>query len=185
MRILYGQKFLPKSIIGVFLGIVGMYLLVSQQQIGLNEKSMIGIIMILSCVLGWSYAYIFVAKGDVPTNFFVNTGYQMISGGVQLIIVSFVLGETWVSPLKWSTPVQFSMVLLIVFGSIVAYTSFNYLLKVISAEKVATSAYVNPIVALFLGWYVLDEYISIQSIIAAFILLIGVYFINRKKRLFK
>jgi len=74
-----------------------------------------------------------------------------------------------------------SMLLLIIFGSIVAFTSFNFLLKKVSPEKVATSAYVNPIIALILGWYVLDERLSLQSIIAAAILLLGVYFINSKK----
>ena len=75
------------------------------------------------------------------------------------------------------------MVLLIIFGSIVAFTSFNYLLKVVSPEKVATSTYVNPIIALMLGWYFLDEQITTQSAVAAAILLTGVYFINTKKKL--
>ena len=75
------------------------------------------------------------------------------------------------------------MFLLIVFGSIVAFTSFNYLLKVVSPEKVATSTYVNPIIALLLGWYLLDEQITIQSIFAGTMLLTGVYFINTKKKL--
>jgi drug/metabolite transporter (DMT)-like permease len=75
------------------------------------------------------------------------------------------------------------MVLLILFGSIVAFTSFNYLLKVVSPEKVATSTYVNPIIAMSLGWYFLNEQITIQSSIAALVLLTGVYFINTKKKL--
>ena len=83
----------------------------------------------------------------------------------------------------WSGEVQISMVLLVIFGSILAFTSFNYLLKVVSPEKVATSTYVNPIVALLLGWYFLDEQITLQSIMAAVILLTGVYFINTKKTL--
>jgi drug/metabolite transporter (DMT)-like permease len=75
------------------------------------------------------------------------------------------------------------MILLIVFGSIVAFTSFNYLLQMVSPEKVATSTYVNPIIALLLGWYFLNEQITSQSIIAAAVLLTGVYFINTKKKL--
>ena len=75
------------------------------------------------------------------------------------------------------------MLLLVVFGSIVAFTSFNYLLKIVSPEKVATSTYVNPIVALILGWFILNERITMQSCIAAMILLTGVYFINTKKTL--
>ncbi len=75
------------------------------------------------------------------------------------------------------------MILLIVFGSIVAFTAFNYLLKIVSPEKVATSTYVNPIIAMGLGWYFLNEIITLQSIIAAIVLLSGVYFINTKKKL--
>jgi drug/metabolite transporter (DMT)-like permease len=65
----------------------------------------------------------------------------------------------------------------------VAFTSFNFLLKNISPEKVSTNTYVNPIVAMFLGGYFLKEPITTQSIIAALVLLTGVYFINTKKKL--
>ena len=74
------------------------------------------------------------------------------------------------------------MIVLVIFGSIAAFTSFNYLLKLVSPEKVATSTYVNPIIAMFLGWYVLNEKISMQSVIAAIVLLTGVYFINSAKK---
>ncbi|AWX46151.1 hypothetical protein HME9304_03183 [Flagellimonas maritima] len=97
--------------------------------------------------------------------------------------MSLGFGEEWISPINWSEKVQWVMVLLIVFGSILAFTSFNYLLKSVSPEKVATSTYVNPIVALILGWYFLNEQITTQSIIAAIVLLTGVYFINTTKTL--
>ncbi len=184
MRVVNKTKILPKAYIGVALGILGMYLLVSQQGLNPNENSLTGILMILTCILSWSYGSIFVAKAELPPNFFVATGYQMLTGGIMLGIASFFFGEEWTSPLHWSGSAQISMILLILFGSIIAFTAFNYLLKVVSAEKVATSAYVNPLIAIALGWYVLDEHISLQSIIAAIVLLIGVYFINRKKRIF-
>lgn len=184
MRILYGQKILPKAIIGVFLGILGMYLLVNQQELNFQQNSFIGILMIFTCVLSWSYGSVFVAKNEMPVNYFVSTGYQMITAGFLLLLGSWALGEAWLPINKWKGPSQISMLLLILFGSIVAFTSFNYLLKVVSPEKVSTSAYVNPLIAMMLGWYVLDEQISSQSVVAALILLTGVYFINRKKRLF-
>ena len=102
-------------------------------------------------MISWAYASLFVGTADLPANYFVNTGYQMLTGGTMLAIVSFLLGETWISPIKWSESVLWSMLLLIIFGGIVAFTSFNYLLKVVSPEKVATSTYVNPIIALLLG----------------------------------
>jgi drug/metabolite transporter (DMT)-like permease len=77
------------------------------------------------------------------------------------------------------------MAFLIVLGGIVAFTAFNYLLKVVSTEKVSTSAYVNPVIALLLGWFFLDEVLTVQSIIASAILLTGVYFITSRKRVTK
>lgn len=183
MRILQGKKIHAMSMIGVVLGMLGIYLLVSQNHIYMNENSALSIVLIFLCMISWAYASLFVGKADLPSNYFVNTGYQMLTGGIMLAIVSFSLGETWISPVEWSEPVLWSMLLLIIFGSIVAFTSFNYLLKVVSPEKVATSTYVNPIIALLLGWYLLGEQITMQSVIAAIILLTGVYFINTKKKL--
>ncbi len=183
MRTLQGKKIQPMSVVGVILGIIGIYLLVSQKQIITKENSILGMVMIFACMLSWGYGSLFVAKADLPPNYFVNTGYQMFTAGIILAIMSLGFGENWISPMDWSFEVKWVMVLLVVFGSILAFTSFNYLLKSVSPEKVATSTYVNPIVALILGWYFLDEKITTQSIVAAVILLTGVYFINTKKTL--
>jgi drug/metabolite transporter (DMT)-like permease len=182
MRILQGKKIQMMSIVGVILGFIGIYLLVSQKQVLSQENSVMGMLMIFACMLSWGYGSLFVGKADLPRNYFVNTGYQMLIGGLMMVITSLLLGEKWSYPREWSVPVQYSMLLLIVFGSIVAFTSFNYLLKVVSPEKVATSTYVNPIIAMVLGWYFLEEQITVQSIIAAVILLTGVYFINTKRK---
>ncbi len=181
MWALQGKRIQPMSMIGVILGFVGIYLLVGQQQIIAKEGTIIGVLMIFVCMLSWGYGSIFVSRADLPTNYFVNTGFQMFTGGLALALMSVAFGESWSYPWDWSGKVQWVMVLLVLFGSIVAFTSFNYLLKTVSPEKVATSTYVNPIVALILGWYFLDEEITFQSVIAAIILLTGVYFINTKK----
>ncbi|HSP11673.1 MAG TPA: EamA family transporter [Salegentibacter sp.] len=183
MRIFQGKKILPMSMVGVVLGIIGIYLLVSQNQVTDQENSWLGIGMIFLCLLSWAYGSLFVGKADLPTNHFVNTGYQMVTGGIILLLGSLAFGESWSWPNTWSEPTSYSMLLLIFFGSIVAFTAFNYLLKEVSPEKVATSTYVNPIIALILGWYFLNEQITTQSVVAAVVLLTGVYFINTKKKL--
>lgn len=183
MRLLQGKRIQPMSIVGVLLGIVGIYLLVSQKQIITKDGAVLGMMLIFACMLSWAYGSLFVGKADLPANYFVNTGYQMVTGGISMFLISLVIGEQWISPTEWSLPVLWSMLLLIVFGSIVAFTAFNYLLQVVSPEKVATSSYVNPIIAMLLGWYFLNEEITTQSIIAAIVLLTGVYFINTKKKL--
>lgn len=182
MRIVQGKKIKPMSLVGVVLGVIGIYLLVSQKALISQENSVIGMVMIFVCMISWAYGSLFVGKADLPSNFFVNTGYQMFTAGLMLAISSVLFGEAWSLPTEWSTDVQYSMVLLIIFGSIIAFTSFNYLLKVVSPEKVATSTYVNPLIALALGWYFLDEQITTQSIVAAVVLLTGVYFINTSKK---
>ncbi|MEZ4792843.1 MAG: EamA family transporter [Gelidibacter sp.] len=183
MRIFQGKKIQPMSLIGVVLGIIGIYLLVSQKQIVSQEGSLMGMFMIFACMVSWASGSIFVGKADLPPNFFINTGFQMIMGGTMLLLASLIFGETWTRPDTWSREVQWSMLILVLFGSIVAFTSFNYLLRMVSPEKVATSTYVNPIIALILGWYFLNEQITSQSIIAAIVLLTGVYFINTKRKL--
>lgn len=182
MWILQGKRIQFKSMIGVFLGFIGMYLLISQDEILMGPNSLLGVLMIFSCMLSWGYGSLFVAKADMPRNYFVNTGFQMFFGGIMLLIASLAFGEAWVAPQQWKPDVQWVMLILVIFGSIAAFTSFNYLLKRVSPEKVATSTYVNPIIAMLLGWYVLQESISTQSIIAATVLLTGVYFINSGKR---
>lgn len=181
MWLLQGKRIKPMSLVGVGLGIIGIFLLVAQKQLIAQEGTVLGMVMIFACMLSWAYGSLFVGKADLPKNFFVNTGYQMFTAGITLAVASFLFGEEWIAPKEWGAPVQWSMVLLIVFGSIVAFTSFNFLLKVVSPDKVATSTYVNPIIALILGWYILNEEITTQSIIAAAVLLTGVYFINTTK----
>jgi len=181
LRIIEKKPIKKLSWVGVGIGFIGMLLLVTQEQIRQDESSLLGILMIIGCVITWGYASIFVGKADLPGNYLVNSGYQMVFGGISLVLMSLVKNEDWIVPTLWSAPVLWSMLGLIVFGSLVAFTSFNYLLKTVSPEKVATSTYINPIVAMVLGAVVLNETLSGQSIMAALILLTGVYFINLKR----
>ncbi len=170
-----------QSWIGVFLGIAGIYLLSNQNALIETKMQIIGLFVIFLCLIAWGYGSLFVSKADMPSSSFENSAYQMIIGGTSMILVSFLLGEPRV---EWSTLSEltiYSMIFLVLFGSILAFTSFNFLLRHVSPEKVSTNTYVNPIVALFLGWIVLSEIITFQSIMATCILLTGVYFIHKGK----
>ncbi|MAJ31067.1 MAG: EamA family transporter [Flavobacteriaceae bacterium] len=183
MFILYRKPIQKSSIIGVIMGVLGIYLLVNQQQMIQSSDTITGATLIIFCVFTWGYASIFVGKADLPQNYFVNTAYQMVIGGFVLLLMSLATKEEWVLPNSWNQQTWLSMTGLILLGSIVAFTSFNYLLKTVSPEMVATSTYVNPVVAMFLGWLVLKESVTTQSIIAGVILLTGVYFINMKRNI--
>ena len=182
MRLIDRKPLRKKSIIGILFGIFGMYLLVSQKELVTSEDTLLGIFMMLSCVLSWSYGSVFVSKADLPKSYLVTSGYQMIVAGIILAILSISIHEPWIAPVNWSNEVLLAMLILIVFGGLVAFTAFNYLLKTVSTEKVATSAYVNPVIALFMGWFFLNETLSAQSLVASGILLTGVYFITTRKQ---
>jgi len=183
LRLIDRKPMKRKSIIGITLGMFGMYLLVSQQELTTSENSLLGIFMMLTCVLSWSYGSVFVSKAQLPKSFMVSTGYQMLFAGAVLCFGSLGFQEEWISPFNWSQKVIGSLGFLIIFGGIFAFTSFNFLLKNVDTEKVSTSAYVNPVIALLLGWFFLDESLTKQSIIASIILLTGVYFITTVKKI--
>ena len=176
------RKPLPlASWIGVFLGIVGIFLLVSQNELVSREGQWIGMLIIFCCLISWGIGSIFVSKADLPKPF-LNSAIQMLTGGVITALFSLVLEGTSFDLSTVDTNTWLSLGFLMLFGSVIAFTAFNYLLTSdVSPEKVSTSTYVNPIIALFLGWYFREELVTSQSIIAAVVLLSGVYFINTNK----
>ncbi len=182
MWILQGKRIQPMSMVGVVLGVIGIYLLINQDIVIEQENAWLGIFLIFLAMIAWGYGSLFVQGAEFPSNYFVNTGYQMLTGGIMLGMISLAFGETWSNPMSWQPITHWAMLLLVLFGSIVAFTSFNFLLKHVSPEKVSTNTYVNPIVAMILGSYFLNEAITTQSIIAACVLLTGVYFINTSKK---
>jgi len=164
---------------GIFLGMLGMYLLVSQKELMTGPEQWKGVIVIFFCMIAWGFGTIFVSKSDLPKPQMVNNAIQMMSGGIALFFFSLFLENSLrfdftIVPLKAWLALSY----LIVFGAAVAFSAFNYLLTKVSPEKVATSTYVNPIIALALGWYFRDELVTSQSILAVCIMFTGVFFIN-------
>ncbi len=176
-----GSRPAKRAFFGVFLGIVGVYLLVGQKTIISGDQDWRGILAVIISMFCWGYATIFVNKSDLPRPQMLSSGYQMLSGGIFLLLVSFITREPSVDWFSLSLKTWGSLGFLVIFGGIVVFTAFNYLLKNVSPDKVATSTYVNPIIAILLGWWLRDEIITLQSIIAAIVLLLGVFFINSSK----
>lgn len=182
MRVIDRDKIHLQSLIGIAMGMLGIYLLVSEVPFENNDGQWKGIVGIFFCLLSWGYGSLFVRSADLPANAMLSTGYQMLFGGTMLLLGAVLFREDFTTLAQVSNLAIWSMTYLIIFGSIIAFSSFNYLLKIFSPEKVATNTYVNPIVAMILGAWFLDEKITMLSIIAAGILLSGVYFINSVKK---
>ncbi|MEM1325854.1 MAG: EamA family transporter [Bacteroidota bacterium] len=173
------QPPVASSYLGVALGMLGMYLLVSQDYVTEKENSWWGIFAIVCSMFAWGYSSVFIKKAKMPEGQAQNASIQMLFGSLFLFVVALFVGD--VSRFEWQavgTDSLLALLFLIFLGSILAFSSFNFLLARISPEKVATSTYVNPIVAMLLGWWIGGELITSQSVVAALVMLTGVLFIN-------
>ncbi len=169
------------SLVGTALGIIGMVLLVGQPKFVSNREAVWGMLSIALSLLSWGLASVYISTTNLPKSRFQSTAIQVISGGIFLMLVSLLTGEyTRFSWSQLTLKAGLSWLYLIFFGSILAFSSFNFLLQKVSPAKVATATYVNPVVALFLGWSLNQETFSLQSLVAAGIMLLGVFFINRQ-----
>ncbi len=169
------------SLVGTALGIIGMVLLVGQPKFVSNREAVWGLVSIAISLLSWGLASVYISTTNLPKSRFQSTALQMLSGGAFLLMVSVLTGES--AEFRWSNvtlKAGLSWIYLVFLGSILAFSSFNYLLQKVSPAKVATATYVNPVVALFLGWSLNQETFSLQSLVAAGVMLLGVFFINKQ-----
>jgi drug/metabolite transporter (DMT)-like permease len=167
------------SYLGILLGLLGMALLVFQDQITTQKSSIWGVIISIASMISWGYGSVITPKLELPKGQSFNTAIQMLGGGSSLLVLSLLIGDYKGFHFYHVTSQSaWAFAYLVIFGSILGFSCFNYLIRRISADKVSTSTYINPIVAMILGWAVLGEVITQQSIIAALIMLLGVFFIN-------
>lgn len=168
--------------IGIGLGILGMTLLVGQPKFVSSWEWIMGFSFIFIAMLAWGYSSIWISSADLPESVFQSASIQMILGGFMLLISSFGMQE--IQNFDWSSLTMKAIgawIYLMIFGSILAFSAFNYLLLKVSPTRVVASSYVHPVIAMALGFFLNSETISYQSILAAGILLIGVILINRDK----
>ncbi len=171
----------PKQIIGTLLGLAGMGILVEQPQFTATSETVFALFLMGIAIITWAYGSIMVARLRLPDAKGMGTAIQMGVGGAIMVLYSFLSGEFRVfSFAELSAKSFYSWLFLVVFGSIIAFSSFNYLLHKVSPDKVSTSTYVNPIIAMTLGWAIGGEALTGQSILAAGVLLTGVVFITMR-----
>ena len=166
---------------GIALGIIGMALLVGQPEFVSDPHWMTAVVAIFFGLVSWAYISVWLADADLPNSVFQSAAMQMLSGGLILMAIALIAGDfpkfhfSEVPGKAW-----WSLAYLIVGGSVLAFTAYNYLVKKVSPEKAVTNTYVNPVVALFLGWWLNSEKISGQSLLASVLLLGGVFLINAR-----
>ncbi|MEO8294828.1 MAG: EamA family transporter [Gemmatimonadota bacterium] len=165
---------------GLGLGTLGLVLLASPGDAALGARiDLIGAAVLVLATLSWAAGSMKAKHSPLPASPLLGTGMEMIMGGILLVIGGTVLGEfgdLHVSLI--STKSALSMLYLILFGSLVGFTSYVWLLRVSSPTRAATYAYVNPVVAVFLGWALASEAITLRTILAAAVIVGGVVLIT-------
>ena len=176
-RMVAGERIGRDLLAGVFLGLVGVAILVVPG--GLNGTiDPVGALMLFGATLSWALGTFLSPRLSTPRNALVSTVYQMLAGGVALILVALPRGEfAQVDPATFSARSLIAFAYLVVFGSLVAYSAYTWLLQNASVSLVATYAFVNPVVAVFLGALILGEAITPTIVIGAAVIVVAVAFI--------
>jgi drug/metabolite transporter (DMT)-like permease len=165
-------------IMGVILGLIGIVMIFGEHVAQFsNTKYIIGIILTFGAVIAWAGGSIWMKKKNTDSNPFVNAGIQMLFGGIWCFPLSFAFDD--LSNVTWSSEAVWSLVYLIIFGSLIAYASYSYALRKLPMTIVSMYAYINPLVAVLLGWIVLNEKLNAQIIIAFLLTVAGIYIVNR------
>ena len=176
-----GAKPAWQSILGLVIGFSGVFLLIGPAEItgAKQQLDTFGVIVLLIAPILWSAGSIYARGADMPKSSFTSMGMQMLAGSVSLFIVSVLTGELNgfsfgdVSMRSW-----WGLIYLITFGSLIGFVSYGWLLLNAPISLTSTYAYVNPVVAVFLGWLLADEALSARIAIATAIIIGSVIMIN-------
>ncbi|MFN3487877.1 MAG: EamA family transporter [Emticicia sp.] len=171
--------------IGLILGLVGMAVLLNpSQQIGQQEVPILPAVIVFLGSIAWAFGSLKSPYLVLP-NSLQSTAIQMVVGGCFSLIMSFVFEKNQLRAFQnMTTETYLAMLYLIIIGSYVGYTAYVWLINHAPPQLTATYAYVNPVVAIFLGWIFLNERLTSRSMLASAIILAGVIMmtLGRKRR---
>ncbi|TDO97711.1 DMT family transporter [Flavobacterium sp. 245] len=182
--ILFGlQKISLKGVVGVIIGFSGV-VFIFKDGLGsfLDADYRTGMMFMGFAILAWAAGTIYVkTHANKSNNITLNLFYQFtMASCIQLVLASIFSLNPDLS--SWSSRSIFAALYLSVFGSVIAFFCYNYALKHVTAVQVSILSYINTIIAVFLGWLLLDETITIDFIIATALIILGVFIVNYKKK---
>jgi drug/metabolite transporter (DMT)-like permease len=165
---------------GLAVGFGGTVLLVGGDLTALLNADWRGPVALVLASASWGLGSVYAKRHPVRTGPYISAALQMLSGGGALLLIGALSGEF--GTVQFSRSGLLAVGYLVLFGSIIGYTSFVYLLTHTSATVAGTYAYVNPVVAVFLGWAILDERITLRTFIAMAVVLGSVVWVQAGDR---
>jgi len=180
---LSGQQRISRiSALGLAFGVVGVAILTGAE-VSAKNASLIGLLAVLLGSLSWSAGVVISPKLRLPTDALARTAVPLVCGAVMLLATAGITGEF--RGLRWSAVSLksiFGLGYLIVFGSIVAFTAYTWLLQRVPPAVVATHTYANPVVAVLLGWLLASEPLTARVAIASVAILGAIMLIRQGER---
>lgn len=163
---------------GIVLGFLGVGLLVLPGRVGGEHVDPAAALLLMASTFAWALASVLSRSADLPKSTTLVAGMEMLAGGTLLALASLLVGD-WgrFDPSAITLKSGLSVLYLIVFGSLVTFTAFAWLLRVSTPNKVATAGYVNPMVAVFLGWALGGEGLTARALLAALVIVASVVLI--------
>src|SRR5262249_12073786 len=172
-----------QTMLGIVIGFGGMALLVGgRDALGKNGVDLSAMAALMIASISWAAGSLYARYTPKPDSALMAGAMQMLAGGAALFAVGLLSGE--VVKCDWSGISRRSVwafVYLTVVGSLVGFTAFSWLLKVSTPARISTYAYVNPVIAVFLGWAVGGEAMTSRMLWAAAIIILGVVIITTRK----
>lgn len=176
-----GRRPTVPVMLGVVVGLVGMALLVSGgSSEGANQQfSLAGLLALLAATFCWSLGSLYALKAPLPSSPMLTNGMEMLCGGVWMLLFGTLVGE-WrdFDPARVTLVSVFAVLYLIVFGAMIAFSAYNYVLNHTTPARASTYAYVNPVVAVFLGWLIRGEPLTPRTVLAAAVIVSAVVIIT-------
>jgi drug/metabolite transporter (DMT)-like permease len=177
-RIFLDERLGTRALVGLVLGFVGLFLLVDPS--GEQGAEPIGALAIVVGAFAWSAGSLWSQRSALPKDTLLAAAMGMLGGGTLLAIVSGLRGE-W-NEATFSTDALLAIGYMVVVGSLIGFSAYVWLLKTVPASTVSTYAYVNPVIAVFLGWMFNDEVITARTVVAGLAIVVGVALMVSRSR---
>jgi drug/metabolite transporter (DMT)-like permease len=179
-RLVTGDRPGRRTVAGVLLGFAGLVGLIVASGVG-GDVRVIPCLVIVVATLAWSFGSWSMPRLPLPADPFVTAVYEMAFGAVALAVFAVISGES-LRPQGGSTQSWLAWGYLVVFGSVVAFTAYVWVLDAAPISLVATYAYVNPVVAVFLGWLILSETVTLSIVLGGLVAIVGVAIVVAAER---
>jgi drug/metabolite transporter (DMT)-like permease len=180
---LFGEEKITKRIaFGLLVGFGGLFLLVMPQLSGISvdPKFLVGCLLIQVVCISYSAGSVYSKRKSVQVSPLMSAGIQMIIAGGIIVLIGTFWGE-W-GKLQFNARSLIALIYMLIFGSLVGYTSYIYILQKLPISLVSLHRYINPVVAVILGWAILGERFTIRDAIAVAIIFSGVVLVQTKRK---